>query len=93
MLDLLISSLLIAQTVPCPGLAPDNISEIQQISKRILGKDNRIMFVIFGDVPPSENHPVILFCSGSDDSIIQQNPAYQKIELDNKEVRLYLKTK
>ena len=80
----LISSLLIAQTVPCPGLESTDIPEIHKISERILGKDNPITFVIFGKVPPVEDYPVILFCSGSDDSTIKQNPDYQKIELENK---------
>jgi hypothetical protein len=89
----LISSLLISQSVPCPGLQSSNISEIHQISERILGQNNPIMFVVFGESPRDEDFPIILFCKGSDDETIKQNPNYQKIELDNKEVRLYLKMK
>lgn len=89
----LISSLLIAQSVPCPGLAPDDIEEIRQISERIIGTSRPITFVIFGEIQSDQNDQIILFCNGSSDSTIKQNPDYQKIELDNKDVRLYLKIK
>ena len=96
MFSLALISSLLAQSVPCPGLAPNDIEEIRQISERIIGVSRPITFVIFGEfgeIPPDQNDQIILFCNGSNDSTIKQNPDYQKIELDNKEVRLYLKTK
>jgi hypothetical protein len=92
MLDLAVS-LLIAQA-NCPGLSPDrDIPEIHKVSERILGKTYPIMFIIFGKTEPSEDYPVIVFCSGSDTSVIKNNPDYQHIEIFNQEVDFYLKTK
>ncbi len=93
MFSLVLSSLLISQSVPCPGLALNDSEEVHKISERILGEDYPIMFVVFGDTQPSEDHPVILFCSGADTSTIEKNPKYQQIELFNQEVTLFLKVK
>lgn len=73
----------------CPGLTEKDISEIREISKKILGKKIPIMFVIFGGVRTDESYPVILFCSGADASNINFN--YERIEIFNQEVTLYLK--
>ena len=88
-----IASFLISQQDICRGLTPKDSIEINQKVQQSLGRNDQIMFVIFGGIQPSEDYPAIVFCQGSDTTNIQENPDYRFVQLTNQKIELYIKVK
>jgi hypothetical protein len=89
----IIASFLIAQQDICRGLTPKDSIEIDQKVQEAFGRNDQIMFVVFGGIQPSEDYPAIVFCQGSDTTNIHRNPDYKLIQLTNQKIELYIKVK